>query len=465
MRSLNVYNISAIVVCVIYIVFAYLAYVKNRKSPAIIKFVVFCIVYSVYCFSIFLLFGFDNDIISSLGTILIVVGTFVPAILCDFLLTVANIQKREFRLVYTVPIIFFFVSIYIAFTKELIVYDNYKFYPSDTALTVGVPAFFLIIILYTALRFREAYKTIYSPERLRFLKRLFMGIYLFIPATIIDIAFYAGHKGIFPFSLPMLIGYVYQITHILDLEATNQRRIEYVMSLAHELKSPLTPILMIINGLESKLAPEPKTKEALRVVTYEIDRYKNLINNLYLISSLELNRPDAIKINKKPVVLDSIITDVVMLFQFGAEQKCIRLTHQSDNNHSPILVDSDLIRQVLINLVNNSIKYTVPGGKVHVEISYSDKRVYVSVSDTGTGIPKKAQSIIFERFYRAENIEQMGEGGAGLGLAIAKIIVEAHGGKISVESELDKGSRFTFYLPISESNADDEKSLKDDSNG
>jgi len=212
----------------------------------------------------------------------------------------------------------------------------------------------------------------------------------------------------------------------------------------------LTPIQMLINGLESKITPEPKTRKALEVVNYEIERYKNMVNNLYLITNLELNQPEPIKIRKSPIILNNIINDVITLFQFGAEQKGIQLTHQLNDNSPTVLADSDLIKQVLINLISNSIKYTSPGGKIDVEAFHNDKSARISVSDTGAGISRKAQKFIFERFYRAKNIEQTGEGGAGLGLSIAKFIVEAHGGRITVESKLGIGSKFTFYLPIAD---------------
>jgi signal transduction histidine kinase len=450
MRNLSIYNISAIVISAIYIAFAYFTYVNHKKSSVINKFVALCIVYSVYCFCIFLLFAFNNDIITIFGIILHVIGCFAPAILCDVLLTVANIRKKEYWFAYIIPVIFIVISIYHAHKNQLLDHDIYKFYPPNLILAIGIPIFFVILIIYTYLNYRKEYKIIRSPDRLKFLKRLFIGVCMMIPAPIFDVTFLATGKG-FPVSMIVFVGYAYQIMHILDLEATNRRRVEYVMSLAHELKSPLAPIQMIIGGLESRLAPELKTKEAFQVITYEIERYKNLIDNLYLMSSLESNQPEPIKLNKRPVVLNNIITDVITLYRNGAERKGIQLTYQSNGNNPTILVDSDLFRQILINLISNSIKYTMSGGKVNVDISYGKERVYVSVSDTGAGIPKKDQNTIFEQFYRAENIKQTGEGGAGLGLSITKMIVEAQGGKIFFESKHGEGSKFTFYLPIEES--------------
>lgn len=447
MRPLNIYNVSAIATCVTYIVIAYFAYMRPGRNSAIKKFVAFCLAYSVYCFSIFLLFGFDNDKISNLGTILIVIGTFVPVILCDFLLTVANAQKKIYWFVYLIPVIFIGIAIYHPRNNQLIDYDIYKFYPPNPILAIGVPMFFMILILYTWQCFKEQLKITYSPDRLKFLKRLFFGVFLFIPATMLDIAFIAANIGVFPFSFPMLIGYVYQITHVLDLETTNRQRVEYIVNLAHELKSPLTPIQMLISGLEHRLKLEPKEKEAMRIIAYETGRYKSLIDNLYFTSSLELNQPDVMKINKEPVVLNDIIADVVMLFQYGAGRKGVQLTDQLDDNLSHIRVDKNLVKQALINLVNNSIKYTLPGGKVCVKVTHDDANVYVSVTDTGIGISQKEQRSIFERFYRTENARNIGEGGGGLGLATTKFIVEAHGGTISVESEIGKGSKFTFTLP------------------
>ncbi|MGB9596114.1 MAG: sensor histidine kinase, partial [Candidatus Poribacteria bacterium] len=211
---------------------------------------------------------------------------------------------------------------------------------------------------------QSSYSSI-QPERQKIIKRLFIGICLLIPAPAFDVAFIAAQKGIFPFSLVMFIGFNYQIMNILDLEATNQQRLEYVISLAHELKSPLAPIQMLVNGLGRRIPPEPKIKEALKVINYEIERYKNLINNLYLMTNLELSRKESIKVSKSPVVLNNIINDVIILFQIGAEQKGIKLAYKSSDNDPIIWADSDLIKQVLINLIVNSIKYTNPGGNIY----------------------------------------------------------------------------------------------------
>ncbi len=247
MRPLNIYNISTIVTCVIYIGFAYFAYIRRRGDSAIKKFVAFCIVYSLYCFSMFLLFGFYDDAISRLGNILNVVGAFTLAILCDFLLTAVNVRKKEYWFAYLVPIIFLSVGIYHSFNTQLIEYENHKFPPRNLILASGIPIFFIGLILYTWWCFRAAYKITHSPTRLKFLKRLFRGVFLFIPAVILDILFIAAQKGIFPFSMPILVGYVYQIIHVLDLEAENRQRMEYVVNLVHELKSPLTPIQLLIS--------------------------------------------------------------------------------------------------------------------------------------------------------------------------------------------------------------------------
>jgi len=168
------------------------------------------------------------------------------------------------------------------------------------------------------------------------------------------------------------------------------------------------------------------------------------------MTNLELSRIESIKVIKSPVVLNNIINDVIILFQTGAEQKGIKLAYQSNNKNIVVLADSNLIKQVLINLIVNSIKYTGSGGSINIETFRSNGQAYVCVSDTGTGISSKEQRFIFDKFYRAESIEQTGEGGAGLGLSISKFIVEAHGGKISVKSKIGKGSKFTFYLPIAE---------------
>ena len=106
-----------------------------------------------------------------------------------------------------------------------------------------------------------------------------------------------------------------------------------------------------------------------------------------------------------------------------------------------------MIDQVIENLISNAIKFSPQGGKITVSIEQADEKVKISVSDTGIGIPKKNLTHIFEKFYRAENASSEVIGGTGLGLAIVKYIIESHGGKISVESKLGKGSTFSFTLP------------------
>ncbi len=451
-KDQNIYSISAIAICIIYLFIAYFVHRKSKRNLATKKFIRLCLTYSIYCFGIYLLFGFNNDFIVSFASVLIVTGTFCAVILLDFFLTFAGIQTKFFRLLYIIPTMFIFISIFHATNNELVDrYINnqfaYRFYPKNDILVFGFPIFYVLLILYAVFHLRNSYQLI-QPDRWKIIKRLFIGICLLIPAPALDVAFIAMQFGVFPFSLVMFLGFNYQIMNILDLEATNQQRLEYIVNLAHELKSPLAPIQMLVNGLENKIAPEPKIKEALKVINYEIERYKNMINNLYLLTNLELSNIESIKVIKSPVVLNDIINDVIMIFQKGAEQKGIKLAYKSNDDDLTIWADGDLIKQVLINLVVNGIKYTKSGGNILVETSYDDRFVYISVSDTGIGMSRKEQKLVFDKFFRAENIEQTGEGGAGLGLSIVKFIVEAHGGKIFVESHLGKGSRFTFFLPI-----------------
>jgi len=117
-----------------------------------------------------------------------------------------------------------------------------------------------------------------------------------------------------------------------------------------------------------------------------------------------------------------------------------------------ICADGDRIRQVLINLLDNAIKYSHPGGTVTLKVSLNDRHIWVSIIDEGSGIPDSEKNRIFERFYRVEqgSAPSGTHAGRGLGLAIAKYIIEAHGGTINVESSPGKGSAFTFTLPIEE---------------
>ena len=147
------------------------------------------------------------------------------------------------------------------------------------------------------------------------------------------------------------------------------------------------------------------------------------------------------------VSLNDLVSDTLESFTELAKQQGITLEGQVESDVDPVFMDTQAIGRVLNNLIGNALRHTPPEGRVSVWVRRTDVRVEVTVSDTGEGIRAEEIPHIFERFYRSEKSRSRETGGAGLGLAIARGIIHAHGGDIRVESKLGKGTQFTFHIP------------------
>jgi PAS domain S-box-containing protein len=219
---------------------------------------------------------------------------------------------------------------------------------------------------------------------------------------------------------------------------------EFLSNVSHELRTPLQSISGFIKLLRRGQVPDKETRqEFLEIIDRESQYLGNLINSLLDMSRLESGR---FEINKRPGPIRDTIVDAVRIFEGLARDKEITLTEDIPENLPEIEADSERLRQVVINLVGNAIKFSDPGGSVTVKAERRNRELLFQIIDRGIGIPEEAMKHLFERFYRAE--DKMVRGGAGLGLYISKQIVEAHGGRIWAESQADKGSTFSFTLPL-----------------
>ncbi|UCG11703.1 MAG: heavy metal sensor histidine kinase [Deltaproteobacteria bacterium] len=214
---------------------------------------------------------------------------------------------------------------------------------------------------------------------------------------------------------------------------------------SHELQTPLT----ILRGeMEVALRSERSSEEYQRVLESgleEIDRISRLVEGLLLLA-----RADAgvLRMDLRPVELRELSEEVYAQMKVVADDNGISL---QPSLGEPVSVQGDRehLRRLLLNLVDNAIKYTQPGGRVTLSVHSDGERAVLKVSDTGIGLGKDEKQRIFSRFYRATEARSQGEAGAGLGLCIARSIAEAHGGWLQVESSPDQGSTFTVLLPIS----------------
>lgn len=234
------------------------------------------------------------------------------------------------------------------------------------------------------------------------------------------------------------------ITRFRKLE---QMRTEFVSNVTHELSTPLTSIRGFAETLlEGALEDPDASRHFLAIIKRESERLGRLIADILDLSRIESGKW---KMMKQPLSLRALADDTVGRLEGKAAELGVQLTVAIPPDLPPVMGDPDRLAQVLLNLADNALKYTARGGAVTVGAADSAAEVRVSVADTGTGIPKADLPRIFERFYRVDKARARTTGGTGLGLSIAKHIVDAHGGRIWVESEVGVGTTFSFTLPKS----------------
>jgi heavy metal sensor kinase len=226
------------------------------------------------------------------------------------------------------------------------------------------------------------------------------------------------------------------------LEALFQAQERLVADVSHELRTPLTTIQGNLDLLKRGGIEDPAMRtEALRVIGDETGRMRRLISDLLLLAQADAG----MALHKQPVEMDTLLLDVYRQAQVMANGVGVNVRLGAEDQ-ALVLGDADRLRQLLLNLVDNSIKYTPAGGDVTLTLKREADWVQVGVQDTGIGIAPEDLVHIFDRFYRADP-SRTRPGGSGLGLAIAQWIAQAHGGRIQAESRPGQGSRFTVWLP------------------
>jgi signal transduction histidine kinase len=229
-----------------------------------------------------------------------------------------------------------------------------------------------------------------------------------------------------------------------DLERAEKLQRNMVADVAHELRTPLSNIRGYLEAVrDGVVKPDAETIHSLDEEAALLSRLVDDLQELSLAEAGEL------KLNRQPGDFGEVINKAVAAIRVQAQVKGISVVADLPEGLPPCDIDFQRIGQVLRNLLENAIAHTGNGGSVMVTAEKQDNWVKVSVTDTGEGIPAEELPNIFERFYRVDKSRARTTGGYGLGLTIAKRLVEAHGGKIEVQSELGKSSRFTFTVPVS----------------
>ncbi len=237
---------------------------------------------------------------------------------------------------------------------------------------------------------------------------------------------------------------LHDITHIKEID---RMKTEFVSVASHQLRTPLTSINWYVEMLQSGDAGKLNNEQQgfLNEIYTSSVRMVKLVNDLLNVSRIETGR---LKVEPKPLYLDEFIESIIHELEVMAKDYACTMTFKKSEKRLPkIAIDETLMRQVIHNLINNAIRYSLAGAcSVHVALEQKNHDYVVSVADQGIGIPKEAQGRIFEKFFRADNAREQEAEGSGIGLYIAKMIVEASGGKLWFESTMGKGT--TFYLSI-----------------
>ncbi|MFP3879748.1 MAG: ATP-binding protein [Dehalococcoidia bacterium] len=231
------------------------------------------------------------------------------------------------------------------------------------------------------------------------------------------------------------------LTELRNLQTTRR---ELIGNISHELRTPLAGIKAMVETLHDGAIDDMEVaRDFLTRIDTEVDRLTQLVAELTELSRIETGEAE---LRREPVNLNQLAEEVVIQFGPQAERQRLSISEGLSAELPAVPVDKGRIRQVIANLVHNAIKFTPAGGRITVTSRVLEDSVVVDIADTGMGIAKEDQARVFERFYKGDKA-RTGEG-TGMGLAIAKHVIEAHGGNIWVVSEEGKGSTFSFCLPL-----------------
>jgi signal transduction histidine kinase len=228
-----------------------------------------------------------------------------------------------------------------------------------------------------------------------------------------------------------------------ELESVERLRRDLVANVSHELKTPISALRAHLENLLDGV--ERPDRETLQTMLQQADRLTRLVEQLLDLSRLESGD---MPLEREQVALAPLVSEVLREVEVSRSGRPVTIQSAMASDLPLVWADRERVHQVLLNLLDNALRFTPPGGGVTVSANRVNGRCEVRVADTGPGIPPEHLPFVFERFYRVDTSRSRGDGGTGIGLAIARSVVEAHGGRIWAESEVGKGSVFTFELPV-----------------
>jgi two-component system, OmpR family, sensor histidine kinase ResE len=227
--------------------------------------------------------------------------------------------------------------------------------------------------------------------------------------------------------------------------AAEKEQQQFIADVSHELRTPLTVLRGTLEVVLEEDRPAEEYREAIGNALLEVRHLSRLSQNLLFLARGQSGR---VTLSFANVDLARFISEVGKDLVPAASDRELEFSVEVPGEPVRAFIDGDRMQQVLHNLVENSIRYTEPGGKIWMSLTFLPSEASIEVSDTGIGIPPQDLPFVFERFFRSNRARRAYHGGSGLGLSIARWIVEAHKGTITVHSEVGKGSTFTVKLPL-----------------
>jgi two-component system sensor histidine kinase ResE len=241
-------------------------------------------------------------------------------------------------------------------------------------------------------------------------------------------------------------GAVAVLRDVTEARRLDEMRRRFISDASHEIRTPLTSIGGFAAAIaDGTAATEDQRTRSATLIMREVERLNRLVNDLLDLSRIESG---AVKLDLDEVDIPELVRAATEAFEAQMQERGIQLDLDVPEMLPKVQADADRVYQVLVNLMSNALRFNRDEGRIAITARQVDRSIQVDVRDTGPGIPEEELPHIWERFHRADSSRARRGGGTGLGLAIVRSIVEAHGGKVTAESELEKGSTFTFTLPL-----------------
>jgi len=246
--------------------------------------------------------------------------------------------------------------------------------------------------------------------------------------------------------LASLGGYLLARKSLAPIASMVSEQQRFIADASHELRTPLAVLRGETEVALGKTRTVEEYQESLTLIQEEAERLSRIVEDLFILARQPIESPTTL--TKEPVSLTEVVKDCARAAQVLAVRKGVRLKLENGGTSIALNADEELIKRMILNLLDNAVKYTPEGGEISLALEKHNGNAEIVVRDTGIGLSEMDQQRVFDRFYRVDKARSRALGGAGLGLSIVRTIVEAHGGEITVESTPRHGSTFTVSLPL-----------------